>query len=144
VEWHGTDEETSALLELALAARRAAHAPYSGFTVGAAVRLQDGTVCAGCNVENASFGLSICAERSAIFQAVNQRGATPAAAVRTAIVALALVLDAAPPGTPCGACRQVLAEFANPDCRIYCANLAGAVRCFTLGELLPQPFQLDR
>jgi cytidine deaminase len=127
----------SDLLARARAAAGAAHAPYSRFRVGAAVRA-DGVVHTGCNVENASYGLAICAERVAIFAAV------AAGARRLEAVAVACV-DAAPdsdPGSlmPCGACRQVMAEFAGADLPVH-VDRAGT---FTLGALLPRAFALRR
>jgi pyrimidine-nucleoside phosphorylase len=136
----GPDSSVQELIAVAVAARATAYAPYSKFAVGAAVRLTDGRLASGCNVENASYGLSVCAERAAVFAAVSGAGLGSVAGL--AITALALVLDGVPPGTPCGACRQVLAEFATPDCAVYCVNPAGAVRRYTLGELLPEPFAL--
>lgn len=105
-----------------------AYAPYSGFAVGAAVLASDGRVFTGCNVENLSFGLSICAERNALFQAV-------AAGVRT-ISALAVVADSRKPVSPCGACRQVMAEFGNFP--VICASLAGDRLVLPVEELLPR------
>jgi cytidine deaminase len=125
----------TALLEAARAAARMAHAPYSRFRVGAAVRA-GGQVFAGCNVENASFGLTICAERNAIFAAV------AAGNRRIESIALACVDAAAeaPPGSlmPCGACRQVMAEFAGPDLPVS-VDRAGE---FRLDDLLPHAFRL--
>jgi cytidine deaminase len=124
--------------ELATAARRAsvnAHCPYSRFPVGAAVRTSDGRVFAGCNVENASFGLTICAERTAIFQAV-------AAGARD-VVALAVYTPTPVCFTPCGACRQVLVEFgANAEVLSTCDGDERAR--FTAASLLPQGFALPK
>lgn len=120
------------LIALAANAREHAYAPYSGFAVGAAVLTADGSVFTGCNVENASYGLTICAERAAIFAAV--------AAGKREITKLALVTDTAPPAAPCGACRQVLAEFA-PGAEVVAANTAGEHRSWKAEDLLPdQPF----
>lgn len=117
------------LLECAGAARLRAYAPYSKFAVGAALLSKSGGVFTGCNVENISFGLTCCAERNAVFAAV--------AAGEREFAAIAVVADSKTPVTPCGACRQVLAEFA-PDLEITCANLEGEVFHANLSELLPR------
>ncbi len=122
-----------ALVDAAAAVRRNAYAPYSNFRVGAAVRASDGRVFAGCNVENASYGLSICAERAAIFNAI-AHGARD-------IVAIAVVTDASPPASPCGACRQVMSEFA-PDAPVVLAGVDGARIETSVGALLPTAFRL--
>ena len=121
--------DTGTMAELVLAAERAAenaYAPYSGFRVGAALLLADGAVVIGCNVENASYGLSICAERNAVFRAVGERGP----GVRVAAVAVANLNGA--PSAPCGACRQVLSEFVSEDAVVVFPREGGL-----LGELLP-------
>jgi len=125
------------LLAAARAVRERAYCPHSGFAVGAAVRTVAGDVFTGVNVENASYGLTICAERSAVAAAV-------AAGMRPGqLAAVALVADADQPVTPCGACRQVIAEFAAPDCRIVSGLVRGeAVRVWSLPELLPEGFTL--
>jgi cytidine deaminase len=121
------------LLREAESARNAAYAPYSNFKVGAAVRTRSGKIYSGCNIENASYGLSICAERVAVFKAV--------AAGDGDVVELAVSSDAATPATPCGACRQVLHEFgAHVD--VLLGNLDGARKRLTLEELFPFPFEL--
>ncbi len=114
------------LVEAAQGARAAAYAPYSHFAVGAALLAADGTIYTGCNVENASFGLTICAERNAIAHAVAQ-GARQ-------FPAIAVVTENGV--TPCGACRQVLAEF-NREMLVILANTAGQRRAYRLPELLP-------
>ena len=124
--------DDKALVELAKKARANAYAPYSGFSVGAAVLAADGRVFSGCNIENASYGLTNCAERTAIFSAV--------AAGARELAALAVVADGELPCSPCGACRQVIAEFAVG--RIILANLAGKRRVVTKEELLPFAFTL--
>jgi cytidine deaminase len=122
------------LVEAARAARANAYAPYSRYAVGAAVRTTDGRIFAGCNIENASYGLSICAERVALFCAVAQ-GAH-------AIEAVAVITQEG--ATPCGACRQVLMEFApHPDtCWVILATPETVVARHTLAELLPHAFRL--
>ncbi len=125
------DDQERALLEAARAVRANAHAPYSGFRVGAALRTGDGNVFAGCNVENVTYGLTVCAERNAVASAV--------AAGDTEFVALVVVTDARPPAAPCGACRQTLVEFV-PDLPILLVNLDGESRRVRLTDLLPQPF----
>lgn len=122
--------------ELAEAARVAcgqAYCPYSHFPVGAAVLTNDGRIASGCNVENVSFGLSICAERTAIFRAAGD-GAK-------AIVALALYTPTPEPVTPCGACRQVIAEFGQ-GAVIRCLCDGPTVATFSLQDLLPSAFAL--
>ncbi|MFA5110697.1 MAG: cytidine deaminase [Desulfobaccales bacterium] len=121
------------LLDAARRAREAAYAPYSDFKVGAALLTAAGEIFTGCNVENASFGATLCAERVAILTAV--------AAGHRRFTALAVVADTPKPVPPCGLCRQVLVEF-SPDCQIIMANLAGQWRLATLKELLPLAFQL--
>ena len=120
------------LLEAALAARERAYAPYSKFLVGAAVRAESGKIYTGCNIENASYGLTVCAERNALFSAVG--------AGERKFTALCVVGDTEEPISPCGACRQVMAEFKVPC--IILANLKGDVKEYTLEELLPLSFNL--
>jgi len=122
------------LIEEALTARATAYAPYSRFQVGAAVLCDDGRVFHGCNVENASYGLCICAERTALFNAVSA-GYRPGA-----FRALAVVGHAEGPISPCGACRQVMLELGGAQMTVVCANLAGTVQVGTAGDLLPGAF----
>jgi cytidine deaminase len=124
------------LLAMAAETRRHAHAPYSEYRVGAALLAKDGRVTTGCNVENASYGLTICAERVAIGSAV--------AAGHTAFTAIAIVAGDGPRPYPCGACRQVLAEFGSADLSVYIANANDleAYESTTLGALLPHAFSL--
>lgn len=110
-------------------ARAAAHAPYSGFAVGAALECSDGRIFCGCNVENLSYGLTMCAERVAV-------GAAVAAGVRE-FVRIAIVADTDEAISPCGACRQVLAEF-SPDLEILSMGRGGDVVVFNLAHLLPR------
>ena len=121
---------TDALVEAARAVQQRAYAPYSRFRVGCALEADDGRVFVGCNVENASYGLTICAERAAVCAAV----AAGARRLRRAVV----VTDADPPAAPCGACRQVLSEFGR-DLRVNAVGPAGAVS-WTMAELLPAAF----
>lgn len=129
--------DDAGLLSAARAARQHAYCPHSGFAVGAAVRTVVGDVYSGVNVENASYGLTICAEQSAVAAAV-------AAGMRPGqLAAVAIAADLGEPVTPCGACRQVIAEFAAPDCRIISGLVRGElVRSWRLAELLPEGFAL--
>lgn len=122
------------LLAAARAAARNAHAPYSHYPVGAALLGEDGAIYTGCNVENASYGLTLCAERNALTHAIAQGC--------RAFRALALVTPT--PATPCGACRQVLAEFCAPTLPIHMGapSPADPIRTLTLGDLLPHTFTL--
>ncbi len=127
------------IADLVAAAREvqsSAYAPYSNFTVGAAVLLSDGTVYKGCNIENASFGLSVCAERVAIFHAV--------AAGRMDIAAIAVSTSAPKLCKPCGACRQVIAEFSRADNPIIVISTtqSGLSATETITDLLPDNFML--
>ncbi|WP_442807444.1 cytidine deaminase [Trinickia soli] len=124
------------LLDKAKAARENAYAPYSKFKVGAALLTKDGRVFAGCNVENASYGLCNCAERTAFFSAV------AAGCQRDEFAALAVVGDTDGPIAPCGACRQVIIELGGPDLAIRLGNLRGDTRDTTAREQLPDAFYL--
>ena len=125
-----SEKDIDRTVEAATSARGRAWAPYSGYAVGAAIRDADGCVHVGCNVENASYGLSVCAERHAVAAAI--------AAGARVFSAVAVVTDSSPPASPCGACRQVLAEFG--DFPVVLANLAGERRITSVGELLPNAF----
>ncbi len=117
------------LVAHALSARQKAYAPYSHYLVGAALLLADGSVMLGCNVENASYGATICAERVALTSAVAQG--------KQSFVALAVATKNG--GSPCGICRQVMAEL-GPDMTVYIANEAGEFRTTSTAELLPNSF----
>ena len=121
---------TDSLVEAARAVQQLAYAPYSHFRVGAAVEADDGSVFVGCNVENASYGLTICAERAAVVAAVG----AGARRIRRAVV----VSDTDPPAAPCGACPQVLSEF-GPDMTVEAVGPARTSR-WSLCELLPAAF----
>jgi len=130
----GTDApEWGPMLEAAWRSREGAHAPYSGFRVGAAVLLSDGSIFPGCNIENAAYPLCICAERAALCAAVSITGARPGQ-----VKALAVVTEADELTPPCGACRQAFAEFGT-DLPILLANKAQR-KLFSLGFLLPEAF----
>lgn len=132
------DYEISELIRKALAAREMAYAPYSGFYVGAALLCKDGTVYSGCNIENAAFSPTNCAERTAIFKAVSEGKRE---FVRIAIVGGKKDEMTAP--APCGVCRQVMAEFCDPDTfEIVMAKSPQEYTVKTLGELLPAGFSL--
>ena len=130
------DRKEDPLMAAAVEAMAGAHAPYSNFRVGAAVRLEDGRVFRGCNVENSSYGLTSCAERNAIFAAV---AASPGGKIR--ISAVAVTNHQKIKCSPCGACRQVIAEFASPAAEIFYESGSGVCRS-TIGELLPESFRL--
>jgi cytidine deaminase len=129
-----TEPQWKALATAAKAASANAYSRYSNFRVGAATLSSGGAMASGCNVENASYGLTMCAERNAVFSAINH-GATD-------IIALALYTPTAQPVTPCGACRQVIAEFgANASIRAYCDG--PDIAEFTMEALLPAAFALQ-
>ena len=128
--------EGDELIEQAKAARERAYAPYSRFKVGAALQARDGTVFHGCNVENASYGLCNCAERTALFAAI-AAGYRPGDFARLAVVG-----DTDGPIAPCGACRQVIIEIGKPDIEVILTNLKGAVEITTARALLPGAFTL--
>src|ERR1700733_13485252 len=119
------------LIAAARTAREHAHAPYSNFRVGAAVRAKSGRIFTGCNVENATYGLTLCAERVAIFKAISEgeRG----------FDAVAVVADTDSLTPPCGSCRQILWEFCG-DAEVVLANLQGKVERYRMSALLPKPF----
>ena len=126
------------LVEIATRAMKSSYAPYSRFNVGAALLTQEGEVFCGCNVENAAFGCTNCAERTALFKAVSEG--------RRVFSAIAIVggregkIESFCP--PCGMCRQVLSEFCDKDFCVVLTDGTGKHKCITLGELLPQSFSL--
>ncbi|HSY31010.1 MAG TPA: cytidine deaminase [Verrucomicrobiae bacterium] len=123
--------EKDLLIEAAKQARENAHAPYSNFRVGAALRSTSGRIFSGCNVENATYGLTMCAERVAIFKAISEgeRGFS----------AIAVVTDTEVLTTPCGACRQLIWEFCG-DIPVNMVNLKGKIEIIQMRELFPRPF----
>ena len=122
------------LLEAATRVRDNAYTPFSGFKVGAALRAASGRIVVGANVENASYGLSRCAEQAAVSAMVSagDRGFSQ----------IVIFTDADPPATPCGACRQILFEFA-PEAELYTVSASGTARHYSVAELLPDAFGLD-
>jgi cytidine deaminase len=131
------NDSTNELMTRAAAATQYAHAPYSGFCVGAAVRCEDGTIFTGSNIENASYGLTVCAERVAIFKAITEG--------HRDLVELAVTAESDTTPYPCGACRQVMAEHLPPTATIQIAArpTRHAPQRLTLGELLPHAFDLS-
>jgi len=119
------------LVRLAKGARRRAHAPFSGFKVGAALRTRTGEIVTGCNIENATYGLTLCAERVAVFKAVSEG--------LKRFDAIAVVVDSKHLAAPCGPCRQILWEFCG-DLSVHLETLGGQRRTLRLKELLPLPF----
>lgn len=121
------------LKKLALDARKHSYSPYSKARIGAALRMKDGSVHTGCNVENASYGGTVCAERVAIFKAVSEGAKGP-------VVEICVASGAVEPWPPCGLCRQVLAEFATPDTVITAVNPKGRAISYLFSEIFPQAF----
>ena len=121
------------LHEAAVAVRLFSHSPYSKHKIGAAVLLTNGKIYSGTNIENASYGGTVCAERVAIWKAVSENK-------NTKISEICVVSDSATPWPPCGFCRQVLAEFAGPDAIIHVGNLEKINKSFKLKDLLPEAF----
>lgn len=119
------------LIQAAISVRERAHAPFSGFKVGAAIEDEHGRIFTGCNVENATYGLTICAERAAVFKAISE------GAGKLMRIAVAADTDALTP--PCGACRQILWEFCG-DAALTLSNLSGKEETLSLGEIFPRPF----
>jgi cytidine deaminase len=125
------DPAGTALVEAARAARLHAHAPFSRFQVGAALLTREGRVFTGCNVENASYGLTVCAERVTVWKAVSEG--------YRAFTRIAVVADTGEPTPPCGACRQILWELGG-DLEVILANLEAPKALYRMRELLPHPF----
>lgn len=125
-------QELETLYQAAYQARLNSYSPYSGHKVGAAITTKDGKIFSGCNVENASYGATICAERGAIQTAIAVEGGLD-------IQSIMVITDSSPPWMPCGMCRQVIGEFAkNPT--IYLANLEGEMKTVSFSEIYPSSF----
>lgn len=124
------------LIEAAVQAREKAYVPYSRFPVGAALLTKDGTIIKGCNIENASFGLTNCAERTALFKAISE-------GYEREFQGMAVVGDTEGPISPCGACRQVMLELCPPEMKVWLTNLHGQVTEITVAELLPGAFSQE-
>ncbi|MDE5052207.1 cytidine deaminase [Niallia taxi] len=127
--------KTEALIQEAKAAREKAYVPYSKFQVGAALLSETGKVYHGCNIENAAYSVTNCAERTALFKAVSEGD--------TKFVGLAVVADTNGPVSPCGACRQVISELCPSDMEVILTNLNGDVQKTTVAELLPGAFSSE-
>lgn len=123
--------DSAALVDAARHARRFAHAPFSRFFVGAALELVDRRIVTGCNVENSTYGLTVCAERVALWKAISEG--------HRRFTRIAIVADTADPTPPCGACRQLLWEFGG-DLTVILANLREVTSVFRVSDLLPHPF----
>lgn len=126
-----TDKERAALINAASNTRVHAHAPYSHFRVGAALRANSGRIFTGCNIENSTFGLTLCAERVAVFKALSEG--------ERVFDAVAVVADTERLTPPCGACRQILWEFCR-DAEVILANLTGQIVVRRMSDLLPDAF----
>lgn len=123
------------LIEEARKARDKAYVPYSEFKVGAALIAESGNMYTGCNIENASYSLTCCAERTAIFNAISQG--------EKELIEMAVIADSKGPVSPCGACRQVILEFFSKDAKIYLSNMEGNIKETTAENLLPFSFSLE-
>lgn len=127
-----TDIQTR-LFAAALKAQSLSHSPYSKAKIGAAVLLKSGQIYSGCNIENASYGGTVCAERVAIWKAVSENKAHE-------ISEILVLSDASEPWPPCGFCRQIIAEFATPQTQIHTANPQGKIKSFTFADIFPESF----
>ena len=119
------------LIQAALSVRERAHAPFSGFKVGAALEDENGRIFTGCNVENATYGLTLCAERVAVFKAISEGAGK--------LKRIAVVADTSTLTPPCGACRQILWEFCG-DAELLLSNLSGQQETLSVGQIFPRPF----
>jgi cytidine deaminase len=128
-------EEDKNLILKAKKAMRSAYAPYSNFKVGAAILSREGKVFSGANLENSSFGITVCAERVALYKALSSG--------EKDFIKIAIASSAEKPITPCGLCRQALFEF-SPGLKVVCSNLTGKIKKYTLKQLLPYPFKYEK
>ncbi|QSS98423.1 cytidine deaminase [Pontibacillus sp. ALD_SL1] len=126
---------TEQLINHAKEVRNRAYVPYSKFPVGAAILMKSGKVYEGCNIENAAYPVTCCAERVAIFKAISEG--------ETDFEQIAVVADTNRPVPPCGSCRQVISEFFDQDTKVHTTNLSGEVKTLTVRELLPYSFNQD-
>ena len=123
------------LIDEAILGRKRSYSPYSKFKVGAAIHLKNGSFIHGCNIENVSYGLSNCAERTALFKMVSEGYS------KEDVVAMAIVADTTLPVSPCGACRQVMAELLKKETKVILANMKKEYKMTTVEELLPYSFE---
>ncbi|MCI9182453.1 MAG: cytidine deaminase [Acholeplasmatales bacterium] len=123
------------LIDEAILGRKRSYSPYSKFKVGAAILLKNGSFIHGCNIENVSYGLSNCAERTALFKMVSEGYS------KEDVVAMAIVADTTLPVSPCGACRQVMAELLKKETKVILANMKKEYKMTTVEELLPYSFE---
>jgi len=126
--------DQDALIRAAIQVRKNSYAPYSKFRVGAALLTGRGRIYTGCNVENHSYGMTVCAERNAVYKAVSEG--------EREFLAIAIAADTEDPVLPCGACMQVMAEF-NPELKLILANCKGTTVELSLSDLFPSPFSMD-
>ena len=133
LEISNSSQELKELYKMALLVREKSYSPYSGHKVGAAILTSDGKIYTGCNVENSSFGATVCAERVAVQKAVSEAG-------EFTLKAVMVVTSATPPWPPCGMCRQVLAEFGE-DFSVHTANPEGILETYSFLELFPKGFK---
>ena len=133
-----TAKTKTSLESLAVAARTHSHSPYSTKKVGAAIEFSDGSIATGCNIENASYGATVCAERVAIWKRLSEPSNSK---TKLKIKKIVVAVDEKKPWPPCGMCLQVIAEFAEPKTEIICTNLKGENQTYTFKDLLPQAFK---
>ncbi len=127
--------EARSMVRMATDARGRAYVPYSNFRVGACLKASNGAYYMGCNIENAAYSPTVCAERTALYKAVYEG--------ERQFDALAIIWDGENYAVPCGVCRQALAEFCHPAMPVVCANREGEYKIFTMGELLPEAFTAE-